>query len=105
MNLIIDSSLCAPPSDVSVFRDVTLYGKIFIFDDVLVQCERGTRSCYWDWLKSFGAHDIVSYMICDNEKEHGFKLSPQKGNLNVDSINAFNLNFIIAALNSAKGVR
>lgn len=103
MNLIISASLCAPPSEVSTFRDVTLYGKTFIFEDVLVECEKGTRSFYWEWLKSHGAHDFVSYLICDHEKEYGFKLAPREGNLNIDNISAFNLNYIISALNSVRG--
>lgn len=105
MNLIIDSSLCAPPSEVSTFRDVTLYGKIFVFEDILLECEKGTRTFYWNWLKAHGAHDFISYLICRHEGESGFKLSPQRGNLNIDNINAFNLNFIISALNSVKSHR
>jgi len=100
MNLIIDSVLCAPPSEVSTFRDVTLYSKGFIFEDILLECERGTRTFYWNWLKAHGAHDFISYLICSHELERGFKLSPTRGNLNIDNINAFNLSFIISALQS-----
>jgi hypothetical protein len=98
MNLIIESSLCAPPSEVSCFRDVTLYGKIFIFEDILVQCEDGTRSIYWRWLKKHGAHDFISQLLKEDEREHGFKISPKKGNVNVDRIVCSNLNFIISSL-------
>jgi hypothetical protein len=102
MNLIISAPLCEPPSEISTFRDVTLYSKTFIFEDILLECEKGTRSFYWKWLKSHGAHDFVSYLICEHEKEYGFKMSPHKGNLNIDNINAFNLNFIISVLNSVR---
>ena len=102
MNLIIDSGLCEPPSDVICFRDVTLYGKIFIFEDVLLRCKVGTRSLYWKWLKSHGAHDFISDLILDHEVESGFKISPARGNLKIDRINAFNLNSIITRMQSLK---
>ena len=102
MNLIIESSLCEPPSEVTSFRDVTLYGKIFIFDDILLKCRYGTRSIYWKWLKMHGAHDFISELIRDHEKEYGFTISNKRGNLNIDKIDAFNLNFIISTLNSLK---
>jgi hypothetical protein len=102
MNLIIESSLCAPPSEVSCFRDVTLYGKIFIFEDILVQCNEGTRSIYWRWLKKHGAHDFISQLLKETEREHGFRISPQKGNLNIDRITCNNLNFIISSLSAIK---
>ena len=102
MNLIIDSDLCEPPSEVTCFRDVTLYGKIFIFEDILLRCRPGTRSLYWDWLKLHGAHDFISALILDHEVESGFRISPARGNLRVDRINAFNLNSIISRINSLK---
>ena len=100
MNLIIHSSLCAPPSEVSTFRDVTLYSKGFIFEDILLECEKGTRTFYWNWLKAHGAHDFISYIICRHEKEDGFKIAPYKGNLNIENITSFNLSFIISVLQS-----
>ena len=102
MNLIIDSYLCEPPSEISCFRDVTLYGKTFIFEDVLLKCEKGTRSSYWKWLKRHGAHDFISQLIIDNEREHGFSITKRGGNLNIDRIDVFNLNFIISSLVSLK---
>lgn len=102
MNLIIDSHLCEPPSDVACFRDVTLYGKIFIFEDILLRCKVGTRSLYWNWLKSHGAHDFISDLILDHEIERGFKISSDRGNLRVDRINAFNLNLIISRIQLLK---
>jgi len=102
MNLIIESSLCEPPSEVACFRDVTLYGKTFIFEDILLKCRYGTRSIYWNWLKMHGAHDFISELIRDHEKEHGFTISNKQGNLNIDRITSFNLNFVISILNSLK---
>ena len=100
--LIIDSTLCDPPSEVSCFRDVTLYGKVFIFDDILLECALGTRSFYWKWLKRYGAHDYISQLIKPTEKESGFKIGRKSSNLNIDKITSFNLSFIISALNNCK---
>ena len=103
MNLIIDSSLCEPPSEISCFRDVTLYGKIFIFEDILVQCPQGTRSMYWDWLKRHGAHDFISQLLREDEEESGVSVRCSRGNLTVDRITAANLSWIISSLNRFRG--
>jgi len=100
VNLIIDAFLCEPPSEVSCFRDVTLYAKTFVFEDVLLQCPHGTRSIYWRWLKQYGAHDFISYLLLESEDEYGFVISDKKSNLNIDKISASNLNFIISTLQS-----
>ena len=99
MNLIIQAELCEPPSEISCFRDVTLYGKTFIFDDVLVECQSGTRSIYWNWLKKHGAHDFISQLIREEERETGFKIATIKGNYIIDRICCENLPKIISTLN------
>ena len=105
MNLIINSLFSEPPSEISCFRDITLYGKTFVFDDVLIKCAKGTRSFYWKWLKNHGAHDFVSYLILEHEEESGFYISDRGGNLNVDRITCENLNFIISSINSYKYIK
>lgn len=102
MKLIIDSNLCEPPSQIYPFRDVTLYAKTFVFEDVLLKCKPGTRSAYWSWLKSYGAHDFISYLIKESENESGFLIAPKKGNLNIQEISYSNLDFIIKVLKSIK---
>ena len=102
MNLIIDCSLTVPPSETYPFRDVTLYAKTFVFQDILVQCEEGTRSMYWKWLKDNRVHDFVSYMLSPYEQERGFVIAPKGGNLNVDRITCANLSFIISSISSLK---
>jgi hypothetical protein len=102
VNLIIDSSLSEPPSEISCFRDVTLYGKVFIFEDILVQCPTGTRSMYWKWLKQYGAHDFVSQLIKEDEFEPGFSLRCKRGNITIDRLTAFNLSQVISVLNGLK---
>ena len=99
MNLIIEAYLSEPPSEISCFRDVTLYGKTFIFEDVLVQCQNGTRSIYWEWLKRHGAHDFVSQLIREDERVNGFKIATIKGNYIIDRICCENLPKIISTLN------
>ena len=98
MNLIIGAILSEPPSQISCFRDVTLYGKTFIFDDILVDCPTGTRSLYWRWLKRHGAHDFISQLLREDEKEYGFIINERKGNLRVPFITASNLNHILSIL-------
>lgn len=101
MQLIIESALSEPPSEISCFRDVTLYGKTFLFEDVLLECKKGTRTLYWNWLKRHGAHDFISYLLTEDEAESGFKLGKNNSNLNIDRICVENLNFIIQCLRSS----
>jgi hypothetical protein len=100
--LIIESCLTEPPSEIACFRDVTLFAKTYIFEDILVECKEGTRSIYWKWLKSHGAHDYVSQLVKDTEGEKGFTIKPRLGNLTTDRIVCENLNDIIGRL---RGVR
>ena len=55
MILRIEAALFEPPSSISAFRDATLYSAIFAKLDVVLLCNPGTRSMYWDWLKRNGA--------------------------------------------------
>ena len=102
MNLIIEAPLTEPPSEISCFRDVTLYSKTFIFEDILVQCQEGTRSIYWKWLKQHGAHDFISQLIREDEKVVGFKIATMRGNYIIDKISCENIHTIISRLNSFK---
>jgi len=99
VNLIIDCSLSEPPSEISTFRDVTLFGKTYCFDDILLCCPKGTRSTYWDWLKTHGAHDYITYLIRHHEPESGILMHPEEGDIVIDKITCFNLNYIISVLN------
>lgn len=98
MNLIIYCTLSEPPSEVSCFRDVTMYSKVFCFEDVLMLCANGTRSIYWNWLKKNGAHDFVNGLLCEGESESGALIHPQKGDIVVDRITTTNLNYILTKL-------
>ena len=102
MNLIIEAPLCEPPSSPTLFRDVTLYAKTFIVEDVLLSCRSGTRTLYWKWLKAHGAHDFISYLIKDHENEGGFKIGVSRSNLNISSINYNNVSFVLSCLSNLK---
>ena len=39
MNLLIDGSILPPPTEITCFRDVTLYGSVFCSLDVLIEFE------------------------------------------------------------------
>lgn len=99
MKLIIESCLSEPPSEISCFRDITLYAKTYVFDDVLLECQPGTRSIYWNWLKQHGAHDFVSDLIRVDEKEPGYSIGTTPGyNIVTDRIACYNLSEIINSL-------
>jgi len=95
VNLIIEAPLCEPPSEISSFRDITLYGKTFVFEDIVLLCQKGTRSFYWKWLKKHGAHDFVSYLASDHETIEGILMHSERGDFVIDRINTVNLNKII----------
>lgn len=100
MILIIESCLTEPPSEISCFRDLTLFAKTFVFEDVILECVPGTRTLYWNWLKSHGAHDFVSDLIRIGEREEGYTIKTNPpANLVVDRIGCYNLNYIITQLN------
>ena len=98
MNLIIAAALSEPPSEVLCFRDITLYGKTFIFEDVLVLCPDGTRTIYRDWLRNHGALDFVSELIRQKDQESGYKIHTKKGNLVIPRVGASNLDRVINVL-------
>ena len=99
MKLKIESCLSEPPSEISCFRDVTLYARTWVFEDVLVVCPPGTRTMYWRWLKSRGAHDFVSDLMRSDEKEPGYSIGTTPGhNIVTDRIACYNLSEIICSL-------
>ena len=103
MNLIIESCLSEPPSEISCFRDITLYASTYVFDDVLLECPSGTRTMYWEWLKAYGAHDFISYLIRNTDQEQGYTIkTANDANITVDRIDVGNLNDIILRLNSLR---
>jgi hypothetical protein len=96
-NLIIDAKLTEPPSEVVVFRDVSLYANSFLNLSVLIQCNKSESDLYWYWLRSNGAFDFVEDIIEPNA-ESGILLSQFRGNLVVQKLVAETLNFVIYQL-------
>lgn len=92
-----------PPSEITCFRDVTLFAKTWVFEDILLECPKGTRKLYWDWLKSRGAHDFVSDLILEGEESECYAIkSTAPASIVVDRINVNNLQYIISRLSSLR---
>ena len=101
MNLIIDAELTEPPSEVSVFRDVTLYSNVFLNMEVLLLCQVDMKDLYWYWLKSVGAFDFVEDIVCDRV-EPGCVIATKKANIQIKFLRAETLNFVIQRLQRLK---
>ena len=100
-NLIVDADLTEPPSETSVFRDVTLYAKTFLDHDVLVECDPDVVDLYWYWLKRRGAFDFVDDFI-DVGVELGIRLNSSHGTIVVKRLTAESLNFVIGRLSAMR---
>ena len=101
MNLLIDGRILPPPTEISCFRDVTLYGSVFSNLSILI--ETTEKDLIWKFLKINSAHDFISGLIHPGE-ETGTMMSGTRGRCNicVNSINYDNLEFIITRLQSLK---
>jgi hypothetical protein len=99
--LIIDAELTAPPSETTLFRDITLYATIFKGNEVVVESSPQMQDFYYKWLKSAGAFDFVKDIV-DYEKEQGFtiryKYSPLRGNIKIRSLGYHNFQRILTNL-------
>ena len=95
--LIIDAELTEPPSQVYLFRDITLYSSCFLNFEVLVECEKKYRDYYYKWLKNNNAYDFV-YDFIKPKTENGISIRTKRGNITVESINYNNLNEIISKI-------
>lgn len=101
MNLIIDAELTEPPSEVSVFRDVTLYSSVFLNMEVLLFCESDMKDLYWYWLKQRGAFDFVEDIVC-KRVEPGYIMATKDANLQIKFLRVETLNFVIQRLQRFK---
>ena len=97
MNLIIDAGLTEPPSEVAVFRDVTLYSSVFLEYDILLECVNDMKDMYWYWLKRKGAFDYVEDFI-EHGMEHGVTIRPNRSTISVKYLRAETLNDVITRL-------
>jgi len=98
MLLLIDGYLCEPPSEPTLFRDITLHASTFKDKSVILECQDGLQDFYYQWLKSRGAFDFVKDILPYNQ-ESGFtiryKYGEHKGDLFVRRIGYHNFDKII----------
>lgn len=97
MVIIYGCELTEPPSSVHCFRDVTLYSKIFLKNENILTCPKGTRSLYWKWIKRYGAHDFIEELITNQEQENGIYVG-KDGYFNIKYINELNYSELISKL-------
>jgi hypothetical protein len=102
MNLIIDAELTEPPSEVPVFRDVTLYSSMLLDMVVLLSCETDMKDLYWYWLKNRGAFDFVEDIINNNTSESGITMASESATIQIKHLRVENLNYVINRLNTLK---
>jgi len=96
--LIVDGHLIFPPTEVSCFRDVTLYAQVFRSLDVVVQVEPHWVDTCYHYLKSRGALDYVEDFVSPGTT-HGLHLSDSTPcHILARKIWAGNLNRIINSL-------
>lgn len=94
MVIMYDSILTEPPSSVHCFRDVTLYVQVFLNKDNVLKCPKGTRTMYWNWIKSYGAHDYIKELLTYEEDEYGIFIS-NKGDIDFNILNEGNYGDLI----------
>ena len=97
MNLIIDADLTNPPSETSVFRDITLYSKVFLKYNILLECESEHKDIYYYWLKNRGAFDFVDDFV-RYEQEDGVTIRSTHGTITINYLRVEELNKIIYLL-------
>ena len=83
--VIIESTLTAPPSEVCLFRDITLFSRIFLQENVVLECEKEEIDFYYKWLKDKAAWDYVEDFIKPNT-ETGFSIRKKNANICVEKI-------------------
>lgn len=98
----IEATLSEPPSSISAFRDATLYSAIFAKLDVVLLCNPGTRSMYWDWLKRNGARDFVKGLILPNEELKAPLMGARNANIRIERLNEITLPFAIQSIRTLK---
>ena len=96
--LIIDAELTEPPSEVYLFRDITLYSTCFLDAKVLVECEKKYRDYYYKWLKNNNAYDFV-YDFIKPRTEYGVSIRTQKANIICEKIDYNNFHLILQQIN------
>jgi len=97
--IIIEADLSAPPSEVTLFRDITLYSHCFLKKNVVLECKKEERDFYYKWLKNKCSWDFV-YDMVKPFSENGISIRKKKGIINVDRIHYYNYQDVIKRLQS-----
>jgi hypothetical protein len=97
MPVLINCTLCEPPSEVVCFRDVTLYANVLLGRSVLLECDPSLQDIYWTWLKQRHAWDFIKDIVPPKTIE-GVSIREDKGNITVPRISYGNLDFVIGRL-------
>ena len=97
MLLLIDAELSAPPSEVSLFRDITLFSACFLKKDVILECRHSEQDYYYRWLKGRGSWDFVEDIVRP-KTEYGLSIRSRKGNITIPKISYGNFLSIISRL-------
>ena len=95
--VIIDAELSAPPSEVCLFRDITLYSNFFLKKEIVLECPKEERDYYYKWLKNMCAWDYVLDFV-NPDTEIGITIRPNKANILIDKIDYGNFNTVIYKL-------
>lgn len=95
--VIIDAELSAPPSEVCLFRDITMYSTVFLKTSIVLECPREERDYYYKWLKNMCAWDYVEDFV-KPKSELGISIRPSEANIVIDKIMYDNFHTIIASL-------
>jgi len=66
--IIIKNDLIFPPSEISVFRDITLYTKVYTEHDVVIESEPHHVDTCYKYLTAHGAFDYVDDIIHPGEE-------------------------------------
>ena len=97
MLLLIDAELSAPPSEVALFRDITLFSACFLKKNVILECDHSEQDYYYKWLKRRGSWDFVKDIVRP-KTEYGLSIRAKKGNITIPKITYNNFSFIISVL-------
>lgn len=97
MLLLIDAELSAPPSEVALFRDITLFSACFLKKDVVLECNHGEQDYYYHWLRGQGSWDFIEDIVSP-ETEYGISIRVERGNITIPRINYSNFSFVMARL-------
>jgi hypothetical protein len=95
--VIIEADLCAPPSEVALFRDITLFSHCFLKKNVVIECERNQRDFYYKWLKDKSSWDYVYDMITPCT-ENGITIRKSSARIVIPRIDYTNFTRVINSL-------